>query len=397
MEFLTRKHWPLMFLLLATAIGAVGADNFRVLHSFNGSDGAYPLGGLVPSDDGFLGTANEGGGHSAGTIFKLSQSGQMLAVHSMTSRGVGPVGELVFDETGAVYCATAYGGRYGNGAVIKFEKTGTVTVLHSFAGPPTDGKQPVAGLKRDAEGDLFGTTLFGGNVTSDCPEGCGTVFKVDKTGRETVLYRFTGGADGSLPWAPVLLNSRGTLFGTASNVVFALGTDGAYHVLHRFKAGESTVSSYGRLVTDSASNLYGTTSQGGMFNAGTVFKLDKTGHETVLYSFQGNRDGAFPFTGLTRDTSGNLYGVTEYGGSSPGTGGNGVVFKLDTAGNLTVLHIFTGSDGRLPVANLLCHETNLYGTTFQGGDSDYGVVFELEGACGAVQEDDGGGELESAQ
>jgi uncharacterized repeat protein (TIGR03803 family) len=206
----------------------------------------------------------------------------------------------------------------------------TLTVLHRFTSSP-DGAYPYAGLVRDAAGNLYGTTYEGGSSDlRDGVSGYGTVFKLDTSGTETVLHRFTSSPDGAYPYAG--------------------------------------------LVRDAAGNLYGTTSEGGSSDYGTVFKLDTSGNETVLHNFTGG-DGSYPYAGLVRDATGNLYGTTLYGGAS----GVGTVFKLDTSGNETVLHNFTGGDGAYPYAGLVRDATgNLYGTTFRGGSSDYGTVFKLD-------------------
>jgi uncharacterized repeat protein (TIGR03803 family) len=153
------------------------------------------------------------------------------------------------------------------------DTTGKKTVVHSFTGG-ADGELPQSGLIRDATGNFYGTTTMGGTFNS------GTVYELDKNGKETVLYTFTGGADGNDP--------------------------------------------IGVLLQDAAGNLYGTTVIGGAFGNGTVFRLDKTGKETVLYSFTGATDGANPFGGLVQDEAGNLYGTADRGGPF----NNGTVFKL---------------------------------------------------------------------
>jgi uncharacterized repeat protein (TIGR03803 family) len=208
----------------------------------------------------------------------------------------------------------------------------TFTVLYKFTGPP-DGASPYAGLVRDAAGNLYGTTQLGGAAG-----GYGTVFKVDKTGKETVLHSFTGGKDGGYPFAG--------------------------------------------LVRDTAGNLYGTTTSGGDLNCGdhngcgTVFKVDTCDKETVLHSFAGGAsDGAFPFSGVSMDAKGNLYGDTKEGGPS----NLGTVYKLGRKGALTVLHSFAGPDGAGPSFGDLLMDTkgNLYGTTIQGGFFGYGTVYKL--------------------
>jgi uncharacterized repeat protein (TIGR03803 family) len=207
----------------------------------------------------------------------------------------------------------------------------TYSVLYSFKGSP-DGAVPVAELVGDSAGNLYGTTAFGGAYLY-----YGTVFKLDAAGNETVLYSFKGYPDDG--WDP-----------------------------------------HAGLVRDSAGNRYGTTYSGGAYRWGTVFKLDAAGNETVLYSFKGTPDGGFPIAGLVRDSAGKLYGTTFYGGSCWYSDGCGTVFKLDAAGNERVLHSFHGEpDGRYPDAGLVRdHAGNLYGTTEQGGASSVGTVFKLD-------------------
>jgi uncharacterized repeat protein (TIGR03803 family) len=185
----------------------------------------------------------------------------------------------------------------------------------------------LVGLIRDSAGNLYGTTNGGG------ASGAGVVFQIDPSGNETVLYNFTGGADGGFP--------------------------------------------FGGLIRDSAGNLYGTTNGGGASGAGVVFKVDRAGNETMLYSFTGGPDGGYPlWVVLARDSAGNLYGTTSGGGAS----GNGVVFKLDPSGNETVLHSFTGgADGSSPFAGVVLGSNgNLYGTTPFGGQTNAGIVFEIK-------------------
>ena len=193
-------------------------------------------------------------------------------------------------------------------------QTATETLLHHFASLP-QGAYPEAGVVRDPAGNLYGTTVNGGAA------GWGVVFKLDTAGRQTVLYNFTGGADGGNP--------------------------------------------SGGVIGDSAGNFYGTTLNGGAASWGVVFKLDKSGHETVLYSFTGGTDGWNPSGGVIRDSAGNLYGTTQIGGAV----GWGVVFKLDKSGQETVPYSFTGgTDGWNPSGGVIRYSAgNLYGTTQIGG------------------------------
>ncbi len=208
---------------------------------------------------------------------------------------------------------------------------------------------------RDAEGNLYGTAIRGGT------SNYGVVFKVDSAGHQTVLHNFTGGSDGAPPTASLIRDSAGNLYGTAQYGGIATGTSGfgtvykldslgTETVLYTFKGSVDGGSPYAGVLRDAAGNLYGTTALGGASNYGVVFKLDTTGNETALYAFTGGRDGAYPEANLTRDPQGNIYGTAIKGGSA----GYGVAFKLDADGRETVLHSFTGGeDGATPTSNLI--------------------------------------------
>jgi uncharacterized repeat protein (TIGR03803 family) len=251
----------------------------------------------------------------------------------------------------------------------------TFTLLHSFSG--SDGATPYAGLVRDSDGNLYGTTYFGG------PHVGGTVFKLDTSGVLTVLYSFSGlNNDGADPRAGLVGDSDGNLYGTTvaggsygSGTVFKLDTSHTLTVLYSFSGGGDGAQPQAGLVRDSDGNLYGTTVAGGSNGSGTVFKLGTSHTLTVLYSFSGGSDGAHPLAGLVRDSDGNLYGTTPNGGGS----GLGAVFKLDTSHTLTVLYSFAGGDGANPYAGLVRDsDGNLYGTTPNGGGSGLGAVFKLD-------------------
>src|SRR5271157_94942 len=334
--------------VLATGSAQAQTYTYSVLYTFTGSpDGAGPDAGLVRDAQGNLyGTTGDGGASGAGTVFKVDTTGKETVLYSFAGTGgdgANPYAGLLRDAQGNLYGTTAGGGDlaclapYGCGTVFKVDMTGNETVLYSFTGTGGDGASPRAGLLPDAQGNLYGTTSLGGDLACNAPAGCGTVFKLDRTGKETVLYSFTGGADGGRPVAG--------------------------------------------LVQDAQGNLYGTTASGGdlaclaPYGCGTVFKVDMTGNETVLYSFTGTGgDGIQPLAGLVLDTLGNLYGTTSQGGDPACTNGCGTVFKVDTTGKETVLYSFTGigGDGVQPLATLVLDaQGNLYGTTFYGGASGY--------------------------
>jgi uncharacterized repeat protein (TIGR03803 family) len=161
--------------------------------------------------------------------------------------------------------------------VFKLDKTGKETVLYSFTS--AEGNNPVAGLVRDAAGNLYGTTL------GDCTNYFGTVFKLDTKRNLTILHTFSGGNDGACPLDNLVLDAAGNIYGVTP---------------------------------------WGGTSGFGTSGHGTVFKVDKHGNETVLYNFTGGSDGALPYGGLILDKAGTLYGTTSGGGTSL----FGTVFKL---------------------------------------------------------------------
>jgi uncharacterized repeat protein (TIGR03803 family) len=284
---------------------------------------------------------------------------------------------------------------------------GKQKVLHTFTGH-ADGRWPTASLIFDNAGNLYSTTSSGGT------NGTGAVFKLNRFGngwKETVLYSFSAdhNVDGYLPKAPPIFDEFGHVYGTTAQggpngggIVFKLVPHGhpIETILHSFGSGGDGAGPYAPVIFDRAGSLYGTTAGGGVFNGGTVFKLTPTKRGwkgKTLYSFGGyNGDGHSPYAGLIMDKSGNLFGTTQFGGKyGCGTGdGCGVVFKLtrSKAGwTETILHTFCSesncSDGGFPVAPLIFDKAgNLYGTTQEGGAPLFctttyegcGTVFELK-------------------
>jgi uncharacterized repeat protein (TIGR03803 family) len=311
--------------------------------------------------------------------------------------GIGPNG-VVLDKAGNLYGSTRAGGETscplngspGCGVVFRLEAAGREAVLYRFSGDDPDQGGPFGSVILDAVGNLYGTT-------SGSPLFHGTVFTVEKGGRQTVLYEFTGGADGGTPEAGLIQDDAGNLYGTTvfggafgQGVVFKLDTVLKQTVLHSFKGQGDGTNTLASLIRDATGNLYGTASGGGSFQGpcagsgcGTVFKLAPNGKLKVLHTFTGGSDGAGPLE-LIRDAAGNLFGNASSGGDADctvgGVPGCGVVFKLDAKDKLTVLHTFTGGfDGGSPSTGLAQDAAgNLYGTTTLGGASGKGVVFKLD-------------------
>jgi uncharacterized repeat protein (TIGR03803 family) len=340
-----------------------------VLYSFclqtNCADGAEPVADLIFDREGNLyGTTHYGGANNDGVVFELTPRGKYTVLHSFCARdnckdGMSPQVGLVLDQQENLYGTTQYGGSYGAGVVFKVTPQGKETILYSFCaqGPPcTDGANPSAGLIFDQQGNLYGTTYRGGTDPFGCGGyGCGVAFKLTLEGKEKVLYSFcaqSGCPDGTQPYAGVVFDRKGNLYGTAGGgaqldcggyppagcgVVFKLNPEGKETVLYSFCAQTNCTDGagpYGGLIVDRLGNLYGTAA-GGAYEAGVVFKLTPKGKETVLYSLcskSGCTDGADPYGGLVFDRKGSLYGTTFYGGfgNYPYNcyQGCGVVFKL---------------------------------------------------------------------
>jgi uncharacterized repeat protein (TIGR03803 family) len=361
-----------------------------VLHTFTGPDGGNPAFGSVTLDSAgnLYGTTYSGG---SGVVYKLDATGQETVLYSFGGGvdGGGPYAGVILDSAGNLYGTARYGGESGCppsgepsgcGVVYKLDATGNETVVYAFT-PGPDGKSPFSGVVRDSAGNLYGTTSNGGDAACRC----GVVYKLDASGHETVLYNFTGGGDGGGPLAGVIRDSAGNLYGTTNfggsanaGVVYKLDAAGHETVLFSFTGGADGGVPYAGVILDSAGNLYGTTVRGGQTGAGVVYKLDTTGHETVLYSFTGGVDGGGPFSGVIRDGAGNLYGTTTRGGQA----GGGVVYKLDATGHETVLHSFASKAGGFEPASGVIGDGlgNLYGTTAAGGTSNSGVVYKLDAA-----------------
>ena len=373
-------------------VTVLGSPALTVLHSFTFSDGSHPLAGLIADKSGnFYSTTIYGSTFGDGEVFKLAPPATPggawteTIFHAFTGTdGAFPYygAKLIFDSNGNLYGTTSQGGASGSGVVFKFSPAGTETVLYSFTGG-ADGNQPGAGLVFDSSGNLYGTTPYGGRF------GQGVVFKLSPAGTETVLYSFTGGADGGNPFAPLTLDSKGNLYGTASaggasysGVVFKVAPGGTETVLYSFTGAADGGAPYAGVVFDGSGNLYGTAYYGGNSNAGTVFELSPPAAggawtETVLHSFTFT-DGARPYfgTGLLFDANGNLYGITSTGGPTDA----GVVFKLSPGGTETVLYNFRSGGGHAKSIDLFADNNgNLYGTTDEDGTLGYGMVFELTG------------------
>lgn len=396
-------------IILAAALfvnrAGAAAPTEKVLYNFknDNKDGSAPYAGLIRDSAGNLyGTTFYGGAFGDGSVFELTpKTGggwTEKLLHSFNNNfidGFSPYASLIFDSAGNLYGTTLQGGEDGLGTVFELKHTASgkwlEKILYSLGSTSTDGTYPYAGLIFDSAGNLYGTTSEGGTF------GYGTVFELTlKSGNwtETILHNFNNdGTDGVNPYASLIFDSAGNLYGTTGlggadlkGTVFELTlTAGTWTetVLHSFSEvdGYEPASS---LIFDASGNLYGTTLYGGAYDYGTVFELTPAAGswtEAVLHSFNYDfADGYFPTAGLIFDSSGNLYGTAVDGGAD----NYGVVFELkpkaDGVWTETVLHVFNdnGADGFYPYAGLILDSAgNLYGTTSDGGIHSEGAVFEV--------------------
>ncbi|MFI5196989.1 MAG: choice-of-anchor tandem repeat GloVer-containing protein [Thermoanaerobaculia bacterium] len=365
-------------------------SGFQILHAFAGgaADGEVPVALVLDRLGNLYGLTQ--GENSAGvqaTVFRLRTDGAgyvLLRTFVDTRDGIVPSDLVLLDDLETLYGTMAFGGPSSAGTLFSIRSDGSVfQVLHAFAGLMSDGSLPSASVISDGSGYLYGTTYYGGNSNG------GTVFRMRPDGAGfQVLYAFSGGVnDGARPEA-LLLDRRGTLYGTTllggsadSGTIFKLRTDGTgFQLLHDFVGGVSDGLHPATALVLESDNLYGTTPNGGPSDAGIVFTLKSDGtHFRLLHSFTFTSadDGAAPSSSLVLDGSGNLYGTTGYGG----TGRRGIVFRLRTDGTgFQLLHSFGGgaADGSDPSGSLtLDGSGNIYGTTTNGGLSGAGAIFKM--------------------
>jgi uncharacterized repeat protein (TIGR03803 family) len=288
---------------------------------------------------------------------------------------------LIKDAAGNFYGATGQGGSANAGTVFKVDPSGKLTVLYSFTGG-ADGGNPDSGLARDSSGNLYGTTFYGGDVSCSGGVGCGVVFKLDASNVETVLHTFHGPPDGFEPGG-VILDSSGNLYGGTYNggpycncgIVYKLDTSNVETVLWNFTSGADGWVPSGPLLMDSSGNLYGTAAFGGSGGYGTVFKVDQSGNETTLFSFSGP-----PIDGCYPGGGVAMDGSGNlYGTTSDGCSGStfGTVWKV-SGSNEFLMHTFTGGgDGATPYGVILDALGNVYGTTSRGGVFNNGALFQV--------------------
>jgi uncharacterized repeat protein (TIGR03803 family) len=276
-------------------------------------------------------------------------------------------------------------------ALVQSAQAQTFSVLHSFSYPTSfDGEYPDGNLFQDSSGDIYGSTYWGGDYNFG--SGFGTLFTVNASTGYLQIYEFSGTSggnfvDGANPFSGLVAGKSNIFYGTTydggasgNGIVFSLTLHNAFDsVLHNFSGGKDGAYPSGGLIVDANGTLYGTTAEGGRFGLGTIFKLTASGKKSVLHSFAGGAsDGQYPlYTSLVMDSAGNLYGLTQEGG----TAGVGTLYEVSQDGTFKLLHSFAGGtqDGCHPLGTPLVDKNgNIYGTTFGCGASSLGTVWRVQ-------------------
>jgi uncharacterized repeat protein (TIGR03803 family) len=415
-------HGAILTISAFACLHAACAQTFQVIHGFTGgADGANPLATLALDAAGNIyGTTVSGGSEyshgcgglgGCGIVFKMSQKNSAWVLNPLYNftggmDGAGPEAPLTLGPEGSLYSSASGGGVSGGcpdnyfpgcGTVFKLRPSASIcrtvlclwteTTLYGFT-DLSDGSSPSSAVFLDSAGNIYGTTYSGG-LPSSYPcgsgfRGCGIVYQLTLSGsgwQKTAIHSFTGGEDGGAPIAGVAMDVAGNLYGTTefggshgAGVIYQLtpgGSGWAETVLYAFSGASDGGYPLAGLVADAAGNFYGATQSGGSGGGGTIFKLAKSNgvwSYSVLYSFSGVQGG--PYSGLTFDRAGNLYGTTLAGGTYQ----CGNVFKLIPSGgnwSYVSLHDFTcGSDGGAPYGGVTVDNNgNLFGTTVWYGPS----------------------------
>ena len=382
---------------------AATAQTFKVFYTFNFTDGSAPNGDLIRDSAGnFYGTTQFGGSSNRGLVYKLDPTGHQTILYIFTggSDGGTPIGRLLRDSAGNLYGITSLGGdpTCACGTVFKLAKNGSLKVLHKFKGGKDGAQnqgQSELGLVM-VNGDLYGSASFGGVSGCDGTLGCGVLFKVTQSGKETVLYRFTGQADGAFP-QDLTSDQAGNIYGAAggsymqgnAGTLFKLDTTGKLTTLYTFPGGADGNSPRWHLLRSATGVFSGVTQFGGdttncaisSAGCGVVFTVNASAKERVLHTFGKLASGGEEPSGGLLNVSGNYYGATLYGGTvnSACTFGCGVIYRLSSSGKYSVLYRFTGgTDGGLPSGRLTEDASgNLYGATDTGGNGSNGVIYQI--------------------
>lgn len=389
-----RSYATTLGALFCAASFNVYAVTYTNIHNFNGYTGSIgaryhsliSTSALAQGSDGNLyGTAqSDQSSPTCGTIFRITPKGHFTKLHDFTHiNGCNPQGGLVRGNDGAFYGATYRGGSYDTGVIFRVTRSGTVTTLAHFRSAYDSANVGVLEKSRltlGSDGNFYGVARRGGN-------GHGTVFKVTPSGRLVSVKKFNY-TDGSQPDGPLLRGGDGNLYGSTpfggkyhQGVAFKITRAGSFSVLHHFGATtNSPRNPAGAMAQLGDGNFYGVTTNGGSNAAGTVYKMTPRGAVTRLYNFDSSSTGrgAYPYSGLIEGRDGKLYGATSSGGAAINPCDCGVLFKITRSGAYSVLSAFDGTRGQFPYHALPMQHSNnsLYGIA-AGGAKDLGVIYKL--------------------
>jgi uncharacterized repeat protein (TIGR03803 family) len=400
-----------------TAYGGIYAGSgtvFRItpqgvwtnLHSFsyNGTNGNLPWAALVLGTDGnFYGTTYGGGTFGYGTVFMMTPGGALTTLHSFSngSDGGQPYAALVQGSNGNFYgtsqgASNLFPGTNSIGTVFEITPGGQLTTLYSFTNG-FDGANPTAGLVLGSDGNFYGAAYAGGIIgwgnslehfgrILSGNQGWGSIFTITQGGQFTPLFAFGGGSGGQNPGAGLIQSTNGMFYGVTERggsnddgTVFQMSPDGTVNSLYSFAAGNDGAVPLAPLTQGLDGNFYGTTYEGGISNAGVIFKITPAGVLTPLHTFTNGLDGGNSSAALIRGADGNFYGTSPSGG---GKNGSGTVFQITPAGVFTTLHTFTstGKGGSNPSGLVQGADGQFYGTTYDGGTNGYGTIFKISSA-----------------
>jgi uncharacterized repeat protein (TIGR03803 family) len=363
------KTFELLLCLFVICTATVNAQTYKDIFDFDGTTHGccpqYPDKMAQGQDGNLYGTTPTGGSSNVGTVFKITPTGSLTVLFNFDiTHGSTPNGGLVLGVDGNLYGTTEHGGAHAFGNIFKITPSGTLTVLYDFAGG-TDGGNPLAPLVLGVDGNFYGTSYPG------------VAFKISAAGVFTFLSKMP-----SVSYGPLTQGTDGAFYGTTK-----FGGTGSLGTVFKLLGKKVTILfsfdtihgsfPFDGLVQASDGNFYGTTSAGGSGNAGTVFKITPSGTLTVLNNFDSAHpvNGYQAYGGLVLGTDGILYGSTIFGGS----GGNGTLFKITTAGAYTVLSNFDTTHGAGAYASPVQHTNGrIFGLTARGGASGKGVAYSLD-------------------
>lgn len=381
----------------ATIFRISSTGSFKVLRTlYYFTDGKPANDRLVQGADGYLyGTTSYGGEDEAGTIFKINLSGsdfQVIHHFYYNFEGGYPLSGLVEGADGNFYGTTRAGGGTGyDGTIYRVSPSGSFQTLVRLKKGTTNGDKPAGGLIRGSDGNFYGTTRFGGDITIS-PHGYGTIFKMTPGGALTTIARFNKDKNGAYPDGRLFRDANGNLFGMAAEggtngygTVFRCSPTGTISVIRHLNGGSEGAYPHGGLCQDSDSNLIGMTSGAPTEDLyedpmpsgnGTIFKINPTKFYFSVLVFLPDGQGANPQENLLLAKDGNYYGTTKNGGRY----GAGTLFRLSPEGSYKLLYSFKAiTNGGNPMGSLMqASDSNIYGTTTTGGTYDAGTIFRWD-------------------